>query len=780
MIQVLGLRSHVTNGKEQKRETFFQKGWRFKNVEAVFNADALTKVLASVPEHERWNLYFTVAQCFEATGRKLQEQWAIPFDIDGLELDADDPHLMAKKVATTACEALGADYGKTAVVFTGNGVQLFVRTTSPIIEEAYFDRVRPHYGVLCKRIKNLMTERGLPGNPDVSVWSKGRLMRLPRTMNRKPDKPERMSAVLQGNVAPQEFDVVERAGIALVESQETISDEIIKNYPKPDTAAVCSGCKFLVHCRSFPARVSEPQWYAQISVTARLEDGRSLSHAVSEGHPGYSHYETENKIDQALAAAGPRTCKNIESLWDGCPTCDHYGKVTSPVLIKGPNYIASSDFGFRERKVTEKGVFPGKPAYVDLVRHFKSIHPYYTLVESDQVVIFNGKHWEYMGKRELYTWCNDIVRPEPTSMERNEFVEMLKSSSVIKRETMNQNRLGLLNFQNGVLNTSTKEMTPHGPQYGFFEVLPYAYDARAEAPRWKQFLLDICSNDQLKADTLEEFAGYCISGDLYWLHKVLVLVGDGANGKSVYMRMLGKVVGTANHSAVPAQSLERDTSRMQLMHKLFNYSEETSIHALADSSMFKALSAGGTVPVKQLYVQEFMLENTAKFVMSCNEMPHAKDSTHGLLRRLMIVNLKERFSEERAGYDPHLERNMECELPGICNRLIAAYARLKEHGVFSAREELARTTERFQREIDPLLDFVEERVMLVPDHHTKKEDLYSCYVNYCEAGEFRPLNMAMFYKKFWPRVPTAQSVLHRETSGLRKRFIKGVKIEGDF
>ena len=69
MIQILGLREYINKktGKPAKAERFFEKLWRVKSVAELFRN--IEKYVAPIPEEERWNIYFTVAHCFEEKGR---------------------------------------------------------------------------------------------------------------------------------------------------------------------------------------------------------------------------------------------------------------------------------------------------------------------------------------------------------------------------------------------------------------------------------------------------------------------------------------------------------------------------------------------------------------------------------------------------------------------------------------------------------------------------------------------------------------------------------------
>lgn len=780
MIQVLALRDFVDRrtGVQRKREVFFNKGWRLEQVEDVFNEEKLNALLDQVPDAEKYNLYYTVANCYEEEGRKLKEQFVIPFDIDGIYIEEGNEIASATKVIQAAVDAIGVPFSSAASVFSGNGVQLFIRLKNPIVDPTFFDAARQQYGVLVSKINSKLLELGLEGKADPAVWSRGRLMRLPNTENRKPGKPVRMARIVNPTMVEGDFDLSQMSGVEL-NTTEVIHDAVLKNYPTPDTKSVLQGCDFLRWCNEDPALVKEPQWYAMVSITARLEKGADLTHEYSAGHPDYNHYETDNKIEQALASAGPRTCKNIESLWSGCKGCANYGKVTSPIMIKGEDYIASKDFGFRKRKIKDGIVTPGPVEHADLVREFESLHPYKVVNDNDQVIVYKSTHWEYMSPRRIKGWVLERVSPEPTAAEMAEFVERLKCRNIVSLEELHQHKDGYMNFSNAVLNVRTLETMPHSPSFGFFQTLPFAYDKYVKAPLFERFLLDICKGNELKAETIKEYMGYCISGDPCWLQKALLLYGTGANGKSVLMETVSALVGKDAYAAVPLQDLEQDTMRYLIANKLFNYSEETSLRALSDSSLFKTLVTGGNITIRQLYAQPYIAENRTKLIISANQLPQTRDTSNGLLRRLAIIKMEAVFNPEVEGHDYFIKDKLMAELPGIYNLLIEAYGRLKERGILAGTEIIKEALQEYREETDTVEYFLKEETEPTndPESFITSQELYDKYVALCEmSGIKNPLHKigfgrALASRGFNPKI--------KKLKGKSIRGFEGLKLQGE-
>ena len=82
--------------------------------------------------------------------------------------------------------------------------------------------------------------------------------------------------------------------------------------PQSDIELIIAGCAFMRHCQDDAATLSEPEWYAALSIVGRCEEGEELAHAWSSPHPAYSQEETADKVAHALGNAGPRTCEYIE------------------------------------------------------------------------------------------------------------------------------------------------------------------------------------------------------------------------------------------------------------------------------------------------------------------------------------------------------------------------------------------------------------------------------------------------------------------------------------
>ncbi len=787
MIQVVGLRPHfnVRTNKFDTPTKFFGSKWRLDKFEDVFDPVKRSALLEKIPKNEHYNMYFTVADCFEDSERELKEQWAIPFDIDGVEfIDGVSPQETAGLVARVAATAIGVPASSLGIVFSGNGVHLYVLLNYAIQSKDFFDENREHYAAIAMRINAALKAEGLKGKADTSVFSHARIMRLPDTMNQKEGRPHRMAAVLNANMVPQAYYLPEQSGLADQAQNETVPDAVLRRHPTPDTETVLKECLFLQHCAKNPAQIDEPQWYASTSVTARLEKGRDITHTMSAGHPGYSYEETELKIDQALRAAGPRTCKDIDSRWGGCVKCPHFGKVTSPIMLRGPGYLKSKDFGFRKVIVSEKDgkPRPGAVEYPDLLKFFAQTFPYVCIEKARKVFIFNGKFWNEMSEDRIKSWMNEFVKHEPSGTEMNEFVTRLYATHVESIEWFTERSKFKMNFQNCTLDLKTMERHAHKPDDGFLNILSFDYDPLATAPRWKQFLHDSMAGDKEMIQLLEEFGGYALSGDPYpsWGEKYLVLYGDGENGKSIYLDVLSALAGRDSYSAVMAQDFENSNSRYNLYGKLFNKSEETSKGAFRESQVLKAMTGGGDITAERKYENQITFKNTAKIIMSVNDLPYNLDNSRGFIRRLFIVPFSVTFAPGDPKREPNLREKLYAQLPGICNALISAYRGAKANGRFVESVTISKYVNQYREETDIVFQFLDDRAIITAyddiEHQVPKDEMFAAYVGYCRDSEVRPMSQVHFWRQARKHLSNMDERIHQSRSHGRRRMINGVQL----
>ena len=778
MHQILGLRD--------KSHAFFEKGWTAPSIAEILYAPA--KFLEDIPKDEQWNLYFTEQHCIGEACRDWNFQDCIPFDID---------HINVKKVEETAkvvCESIGIDYNKTGVVFSGHGIQLHVLIESAIQSTSYFKEKRELYKVIASKINYDLKAAGLKGSCDTSVFSASRLMRMPGTINRKPNKEDVLSYVVQAHMEFQGFSLETACGAEDITAKHQIHVNAYSKFPTPDTKGVQKGCEFLKWCKNNQSEVSEPQWYAMLSIVGRLKNGDSLVHEYSKNHPDYNEINTTFKTEQAIASAGPRTCEGVDAVWGNCKSCKFHtdNDVVSPISIQGEDFISTEGTGFHRLVTTANGNTRAVPVVSDLAKfYFKSVGRLF-VNEGGGFYRYNEaeKVWETTSDLALASFAQQHFRPYPDNKLASEFIGFMRRNDVKPADWLVEASKRKLNLENGVLDLKTFQMFEHSSDFGFMQKLPYAYDEKATCPAFDKFMKDITCDRQDLEDILLEFMGYAISGDTCWQHKALILLGEGGNGKSTFNNVLKALVGTG-HSTLNMKAINDDQKRAMLEGKLFNVGDENSPRSFINNDIFKSLISGDDIDIKIVYKKPYTIRNRTKLIFNCNKMIETDDKTRGMLRRLLFIPFDAEFRPGTDNFDAHIEDKLKGELPGILNRCIEGYNRLVRQRDFTKSESSADVLDDYQ--VDEHVNDIEiwSTTFLQVQNDKNlfvdvKTQAYPSYVDWCKRNETNPeskLNFTRALGKSLERVPTLKNKAWKkrvQEDGIKYQRIYGATLKSGF
>lgn len=763
MIQIIAYRKYTDRLSNKEKTTDKLTEVRAPSVRELF-AD-LPRFLNQLESRELYDLHYTLAECYESKRLfRKQKTWAI--DIDG---DVDLKRIDDYWACVAKCTNL--DMSVFGIVKSGGGLHFIWESTSYFAESVdRLGELRKNYIELCRSVETEMAACGLPGGVDNQVIRKSGTLRLPGTMNTKYDPP-RMAELHKADIIPVEFDI---ESLHPVEpTRAVISKEEARKYSTPHKEFIKEKCAFIADAYAHPENQSEPAWFAALTIVSRFSGGSSEAHTMSKGHPGYNYDDTESKIAHAFENSGPYTCEKIAEICDKCETCPFKGKITSPITLQGNDFIATKETGFWFWSTKDGISKPTKPDYEGLRRYFEFAFQYIVL-ESEEVYVWSKTHWTLMREARIKNFVQEHMDPKPSSAHVAEFLALVKRTNLEETSWVADSTTRKLNLANGVLNLETMTMAPHSMEYFFTDTLSYAFDPEAKSPRFDRFMEEVTLGNRDSRLSLLEFLGYAISGMEYKWHKVLLLPGDGSNGKSTFLNCI-KALSGDSYSALLVNQLEDEKHRCSLIGKLFNVAEETPRKGLLDSSHFKILTSGGEYTGRAVYSKAITIKNNrTKFMMACNELPSLNDFSHGMIRRLLIVPFEATFTEETA--DTEIEAKLRAELPGILNRVIEGYQRLVKNNKFTLAQKSIDAVNEYRDSTDTVNMWAQETVVITDDdgHFVSSADLYMSYKNYCMKLGVFTVSLQKFSKDF-ARLSSQKSYL-KKMEGNVIRGYPGIKV----
>jgi len=244
-----------------------------------------------------------------------------------------------------------------------------------------------------------------------------------------------------------------------------------------------------------------------------------------------------------------------------------------------------------------------------------------------------------------------------------------------------------------------------------------------------------------------EIPAWLMTSDMS-IQKAVLLTGEGANGKSTYLRAVIEFVGKQNATAVSLHKLEQDRFAVaRLLGKLANVCPDLPTAHLASTSMFKALTGGDAVNAERKYGESFEFVPFVKLVFSANQSPRSDDSSQGFFRRWQVVPFSRTFEDgapDTLSRD-ELDRRLRdpVELSGVLNKALRALVVIRKGG-FSQSESMSLAHSEFRNVTDPLSVWLDRNTVDVPGAVIPKGDLVRAYNAACEAAGRAPMTKTAF------------------------------------
>ena len=365
--------------------------------------------------------------------------------------------------------------------------------------------------------------------------------------------------------------------------------------------------------------------------------------------------------------------------------------------------------------------------------------------------LYGGSHWQSIEDSDCAGLLGELaeklghhVIDSRIFTFREKLLKQLYSSLAVKSDDREPGRV-LINFSNGTLEfVRGKEMLRDFRKADALTYqLPFDYDEGAVCPIFDKYLERVLP-DPASRDVLAEFLGWVFLRDLK-LEKMLVLYGDGHNGKSVFFDIVNALLGTHNVSNQGLSSLSKIENRFHLASSLLNFGSE--INDRCDTDLLKKLSSGEPVEARRLYKDPFIMRDYARLAFNANVLPRNAEHTVGFFRRFLIVPFNETISEEEK--DPDLaQRIIASELPGVFNWAMRGLRRLRQTRKFSDCQAAMETLATYRKESDSVAMFLDdESWQASPDGKIGKDTLYSDYRGYCQSAGYHPLSKNNFGKR---------------------------------
>ena len=282
----------------------------------------------------------------------------------------------------------------------------------------------------------------------------------------------------------------------------------------------------------------------------------------------------------------------------------------------------------------------------------------------------------------------------------------------------------------------THEPRNHDPESYLLSCLNTDYIEDAECPVFERTLAEIFQENQSTKGMIRhlfEFFGYTMQPfkniPTWWMFQ-----GDGSNGKTFCFNVFQQLLGSA---VLPrpveefADSGRNNHAIASLVGKLLIMDDDARVDAYLPESALKKLSESKLFEANPKRQHAFTFMSCATPVMLINDWPRIRDLSWGLIRKAYILPFRRVFTPEE--YDLNREPYVvENELPGVLNRALDGYNRLRTRGQFSEPSECQQAKQDWLKAANPLVEFLATELIKTNNGSTVPlSDVYQSYLVWC-------------------------------------------------
>lgn len=329
-----------------------------------------------------------------------------------------------------------------------------------------------------------------------------------------------------------------------------------------------------------------------------------------------------------------------------------------------------------------------------------------------------------------------------------------------------------LNLPDGLLNWRTGRLRKHSPKVASLARIPVEWDPDATCPHINDWVREV-----IPADCIElfyEIAGYMLyNGNP--LHKAILLHGTGRNGKGAMLRLLGRLAGAANVSALTPQSLDENRfAAAELRGKLANLVGDVDPRIFKATERFKQATGGDLMEAERKYGHPFTFTCRALMVAAFNSYPRSADSTEGFFSRWVVLPFTGYFPAGVA--EPSVEDKMHdpAELRGLLVEAVEGLRRVMGRGEFKTPESVKREMRTFREAADPVRAFMSDA--MVPGDHVRRTDVYDAWAAWALANGHEVGSARRLYERLPGAALDVLGVQAEEGKSHGERVFRGVGV----
>ena len=385
------------------------------------------------------------------------------------------------------------------------------------------------------------------------------------------------------------------------------------------------------------------------------------------------------------------------------------------------------------------------------------------VVEKKQWMIWNGSYWEadqctYIKQLAYYfiqeakaALVNQKSFTDATNLSSFESVKRLENISKFAAMTRKVNASEfdtdpfILATKDKWIDLNTGQPSNPNPNMLVSKAISVSYTPEAECPVFLNFLNDVFESNQELISFVQQAIGYSLTGSTSE-QCLFIMIGDGANGKSTFINVINKLLGSygttaASHTLIANGGGSIGDDLVDLIGaRLITVSETEEGQSLAEAKI-KQMTGGDTLKGRPLYGTYVQFSIIGKLWLATNSLPQINNTDHGIWRRIKAVPFNRTFTAQEQ--DKHLSDKLMEELPGILNWAIEGCLEWQKDEL-QTPQIIEDQVAEYKSAMDSISQFIREECELGKDHSYPASKFFQAYRDWCAGAGRKPQSTTAF------------------------------------
>jgi P4 family phage/plasmid primase-like protien len=276
------------------------------------------------------------------------------------------------------------------------------------------------------------------------------------------------------------------------------------------------------------------------------------------------------------------------------------------------------------------------------------------------------------------------------------------------REGIKWDAAGVIVCRNGVIDPRTRKIRSHSEADYATGRVEADIDSAATAPIWAGFLEKAFSNvegdgRQAMIDALAEWFGSAlVRGKNREMTKGLIAYGPSRTGKTQLAQVLRALIG-GRATGMRARDLEEHFGMQPLIRaSAWIADDAVSSGEFLDAERYKVIVTGEPVSIPRKNKDNWEGSLDIAVCLTANHLPRVKDQSHAVYNRSIVLPMTVEHDETAAEEKSISERVIEVELGGVLNWALEGFARLAKRRYFDPPRVMRDAVGLFEHDNNPI------------------------------------------------------------------------------